>query len=143
MIGIKQVGHVWLFGAAMCVLLPSVVTRAQQGGQPSVPAQQGTKTEIGPKVIYVVAPEFSEEARKQRIQGKCTVSLTVDEKGLPQNVVVVHSIAEDVPPKKRDAAATLDEKAVEAVRQYRFRPATIDGKPVAKEIDMDVNFQLF
>jgi protein TonB len=37
----------------------------------------------------------------------------------------------------------LDEKAVEAVRQYKFKPATKDGKPVKVELSIDVNFQIF
>jgi TonB family protein len=36
----------------------------------------------------------------------------------------------------------LDEKAVEAVRRYRFKPATLQGKPVAVELNIEVNFRL-
>ena len=83
-------------------------------------------------LVSSVVPEFTEQARKQKLKGNVEVSLTVDKAGLPQNVTVIHGLG-----------SGLDEKAIEAVRQYRFRPATRDGKPVATKIYVDVNFQIF
>jgi len=60
------------------------------------------------------------------------VYLIVDEKGMPTHVRVV-----------RGVGMGLDEKAVEAVRQYRFKPGTKDGKPVPVDLYIDVNFQIF
>ena len=37
----------------------------------------------------------------------------------------------------------LDEKAIEAVRQYKFEPAMFNGKPVAVHITIEVNFQIY
>jgi outer membrane biosynthesis protein TonB len=38
----------------------------------------------------------------------------------------------------------LDEKAIEAVRQYRFRPAMLDGEtPVPVAINMEINFRQY
>jgi protein TonB len=37
----------------------------------------------------------------------------------------------------------LDEKAVEAVKQYRFKPAMENGKPVAVEMNVEVLFEIF
>ncbi len=85
-----------------------------------------------PVVIYSVEPEFSEEARKAKVAGNVLVSIIVDASGHPQNVRVIRGIG-----------MGLDEKAVEAVRQYRFKPATLGGKPVAVEVNFDVNFQIF
>jgi TonB family protein len=85
-----------------------------------------------PIVIYSVSPEYTPEARKAKTEGIVLVNLIVDQHGVPQNVHVVHGI--DV---------GLDENAVEAVRQYRFRPAMEDGKPVRVELDVEVNFKLF
>lgn len=45
--------------------------------------------------------------------------------------------------KGRELAGSLDPKAVEAVRQYRFEPGTFDGKPVPVELNVEVNFQIF
>jgi protein TonB len=85
-----------------------------------------------PVVIYQVEPEFSEEARKAKFMGVVLVNLIVDAHGLPQNV---HTL--------RGVGMGLDEKAVEAVRQYRFKPAMEGGKPVPVELNVEVNFQIF
>jgi protein TonB len=86
----------------------------------------------GPKLIYRVDPDFSEEARKAKFSGDVQVYLIVDEKGLPTHVRVV-----------RGAGMGLDEKAVEAVRQYRFKPAMQDGKPVKVDLYINVTFEIF
>ena len=84
-----------------------------------------------PVVIYQVEPEFSEEARKAKFSGKVTVYLWVGADGKPSHVQVVQGVG-----------MGLDEKAVEAVRQYRFKPAMKDGKPVQVDLYVDVNFQI-
>jgi protein TonB len=85
-----------------------------------------------PVPIYTVEPEFSEEARKAKFMGVVLVNLIVDANGRPQNV---HTL--------RGVGMGLDEKAVEAVKQYKFKPATKNGKPVAVELNVEVNFQIF
>ena len=85
-----------------------------------------------PSLIHQVDPEFSEEARKAKFSGNVQVYLIVDENGQPSHVRVV-----------RGVGMGLDEKAVEAVRQYRFKPAMRDGKPVRVDLYIDVNFQIF
>ena len=85
-----------------------------------------------PKLIHEVEPEFSEEARKAKFMGNVLVSLVVDEHGVPQGVHVT-----------RGVGMGLDEKAVDAVKQYRFRPATEGGKPVAVYLNVEVAFQIF
>lgn len=87
---------------------------------------------LAPKVIYSVDPEFSEEARKAKFSGNVLVEMIIDEKGIPTHVHVL-----------RGVGMGLDDKAVEAARQYRFKPAMKDGKPVKVAIQMDVNFQIF
>jgi protein TonB len=85
-----------------------------------------------PVVIYQVEPEFSEEARKAKFMGVVLVNLIVDPQGRPQNVHVI-----------RGVGMGLDGKAVDAVKQYRFKPAMEGGKPVAVELNVEVNFQIF
>jgi protein TonB len=85
-----------------------------------------------PELTYKVDPEFSEEARKAKFMGIVLVNLIVDANGNPQNVHVL-----------RGVGMGLDEKAVEAVKQYRFKPAREAGKPVAVELNVEVNFQIF
>jgi TonB family protein len=85
-----------------------------------------------PKIIYSVDPEFSDEARRAKYQGVVVISLIVDAQGNPQHVHVV-----------RQLGMGLDEKAIEAVKQYKFKPAMMQGHPVPVEINIEVNFQLF
>jgi protein TonB len=85
-----------------------------------------------PEVIYSVEPEFSDEARRAKASGDVDVYLWVDEHGNPTHVRVA-----------RGMGMGLDEKAVEAVKQYRFKPAMEDGKPVTVEMYVVVNFQIF
>jgi periplasmic protein TonB len=85
-----------------------------------------------PQVIYQVEPEFSEEARKAKVAGNVLVNLWVDTNGNPSHVHVI-----------RGVGMGLDEKAVEAVKQYKFKPAMENGKPVLVELNIEVNFQIF
>jgi TonB family protein len=85
-----------------------------------------------PSVIYSVDPEYSDEARRAKYTGIVMVSLIVDAQGVPQHVHVV-----------RQLGMGLDEKAVEAVRQYKFKPAIYQGKAVPVEVNIEVNFQIY
>jgi TonB family protein len=96
-----------------------------------------------PKLIYSVDPEFTDEARHKRLEGVVVVALTVDTAGNPQDVRVSRSMAEDVSKKYKQIAVGLDEKAVEAVKQYRFEAGQYRGKPVPVEIEVHVNFRIW
>jgi len=85
-----------------------------------------------PRVIYQIDPEFSEEARKAKYQGTCTLMLVVDTNGRPSNIRVASSLG-----------MGLDEKAIEAVKQWRFEPSMKDGHPVRVEIAVEVEFHLY
>ena len=84
-----------------------------------------------PTLVSRIDPEFTEEARAANFQGNVAIQLVVDQQGNPQNIRVV-----------RRAGMGLDEKAVAAVRQYKFHPATYQGHPVAVQIVIDVDFHL-
>jgi len=86
-----------------------------------------------PVPIFTPEAEFSDEARRAKYQGVCLVSLIVDAQGNPQNVHVV-----------RPLGMGLDEKALEAVRKYKFKPAMKDGRsPVPVLMSIEVNFRLY
>ena len=85
-----------------------------------------------PEVIYAPEPQFSDEARKTKVSGNVLVYLQVDALGHPQHVRVLRGIG-----------LGLDEKAVEAVRQYRFKPARLNGQPVTVEMDVEVTFNIY
>jgi len=86
-----------------------------------------------PIPINNVEAEFSDEARRAKYQGVVLVSVIVDAQGYPQDPRVVRALG-----------MGLDEKALEAVRKYRFKPAMRDGRtPVAVMVNVEVNFHLY
>ncbi len=84
-----------------------------------------------PQLIHKVEPEFSEQARKAKYQGIVVLAIDVDPGGNVRNIRVRQSLG-----------LGLDEKAVEAVAQWRFRPGVLNGKPVTTEAIVQVSFQL-
>jgi TonB family protein len=85
-----------------------------------------------PKLKFSVEPEFSEEARKQKISGGVVAEIYVDNTGHVGDVWI-----------GRGAGLGLDEKAVAAARQYVFEPAMYKGRPVGTELAIEINFQVF
>lgn len=85
-----------------------------------------------PQAIYSPEPSFSDEARKAKAQGIVTLILVVGRDGLPYDIRVRQSLG-----------MGLDEKALEAVSRWRFRPATLNGQAVATQIAVEVNFRLY
>lgn len=84
-----------------------------------------------PAILYKVEPEYSEEARKARLEGVLIVSVVVDEQGLPRDFRII-----------RPLGLGLDEEAVKAIRQWRFRPGMKDGHPVAVRVPIEATFRL-
>ena len=84
-----------------------------------------------PKLVKHVEPEFSEEAKKDKIEGMVLLSFVVGVDGTPRNIVV-----------KRSLGHGLDEKAVAALRLWTFEPGLKDGHPVPVALMAEVNFHL-
>ena len=84
-----------------------------------------------PILLFKKEPEYSEEARKAKYQGTVVLSIEVDPSGRAVNPRVLRSLG-----------LGLDEKAVEAVRQWKFKPGYKDGKPVTVAATIEVNFRL-
>jgi TonB family protein len=78
-----------------------------------------------------VEPEYSEEARAAKYQGTVVVAVTIGAEGTAQNMMVVRSLG-----------LGLDEKALEAISQWKFKPGTKDGYPVPVMATIQVNFRL-
>ena len=87
-------------------------------------AQTGGPYRIGgavtrPELISRSKPVYTEEARKARLQGVVIVEAIVDEQGVVTNARVLKGLP-----------LGLDQKAIEAVQTWKFKPATLEGKPV-------------
>jgi TonB family protein len=84
-----------------------------------------------PKIVSRSEPQYSEEARKARLEGKVLIVLVVGDDGTPRDVRV-----------SRPLGFGLDEEAVERVRAWRFSPGQRAGNPVPVVTTIEVNFRL-
>jgi protein TonB len=84
-----------------------------------------------PVVLFKVDPEYSEEARKAKYSGTVVLQLVVDSNGHARDIRVVRSLG-----------LGLDEKAIEAVNKWRFKPGYRNGQAVAVQATIEVNFRL-
>jgi periplasmic protein TonB len=85
-----------------------------------------------PRAIYDPEPAYSEEARNAKVQGVVVLSTIIGADGRPRDLKI-----------SRALGMGLDDKALEAVRNWRFAPATRDGRPVAVQVYVEVNFHLY
>ncbi len=85
-----------------------------------------------PEAIFSPEPSFSDEARKVKGQGIVLLMIVVGKDGQPYDLRIAQSLG-----------MGLDEKAIEAVRRWRFRPATLNGQPVASRIAVQVDFHRY
>ncbi|MGA2216992.1 MAG: energy transducer TonB, partial [Terracidiphilus sp.] len=113
----------------------------------TAPATQGVSADVGgnagsgiyrigggvsaPQVLNDVEVEYSDEARRNKLQGTVLLTMIIAPDGTPQHIQVSRSLG-----------MGLDEKAIEAVSKYRFKPAMLNGKPVPVRITNEVNFRL-
>jgi TonB family protein len=85
-----------------------------------------------PRAIYDPDPEYSDEARKAKFQGDVLLWAIIGADGVPRDIRVARSLG-----------MGLDEKAIAAVRTWRFAPSMKDGHPVAVHVNIEVNFRLY
>ncbi len=84
-----------------------------------------------PRVVYKVDPQYTEEARRDKISGPVTLSLVVGADGLAHDISVIQPLDPG-----------LDVKAAEALEQWRFAPGMFNGQAVAVRATIVVNFRL-
>ena len=84
-----------------------------------------------PVVIHKVEPKYTDAAKEAKIQGTVILNLEVTREGLADKIAVKEGLAPD-----------LDQNAIKAVRQWRFKPGTKDGEPVRVKAAMEINFRL-
>ena len=91
----------------------------------------GTAGVTAPRVLFRVEPEYSEVARALRFQGATVLKMVISVNGVARSIRVA-----------RRLGYGLDEKAMAAVRKWRFQPGMKNGEPVAVEATIEVNFRL-
>ena len=85
-----------------------------------------------PRALFTPDPEYSDEARKAKHQGVVILWAIITPDGTATNIKVARSLG-----------MGLDEKAMDAVKNWRFDPALKDGHPVAVQVNIEVNFRLY
>lgn len=86
---------------------------------------------IPPRALEKVAPSYTEDARKSRIQGVVIVQTVIESDGSLSRIRVLKGLH-----------PSLDKATVEAIRQWRFEPATLEGEPVAVHYNLTINYRL-
>jgi len=100
-----------------------------------------TKTEQGcaknPQIVHKTEPEYPKEARKHRVEGSVTLSARVTVDGTVDEIKTRNVEATD-----EHFSSSLEEAAAAALRKWRYRPATIEGKPVPFYFEVTIDFKL-
>jgi TonB family protein len=118
-----------LLAAVSCLVSSPIAASVQQAGETRV-YKPGPGVSA-PIVIKEVKPQYTAEARKAKIQGTVTLECVVKTDGTIGDVEVTTSLD-----------AGLDQEAIKAVKQWRFKPGTKDGKPVPVLITLEMTFTL-
>jgi TonB family protein len=84
-----------------------------------------------PKGVYMPEPEYTDQARRKKINGTVLLSMVVAADGTVRDPAVTRSLDKG-----------LDKQAIETVKKWKFEPATKDGQPVAVRIDVEVSFRI-
>jgi TonB family protein len=126
--------------------LISLGSSAQEVSKPRPDASGNYRVGDGvsePTLVFTPDPEYTDKARRKKVDGTVVVSLTVDSAGKPQDVRISRSLADQVSKKLQSAALSLDESAIKTVKEYRFKPAEFEGKPVSVGIKVEVNYRIY
>jgi len=86
---------------------------------------------VEPVLLVKIDPEYSDEARRAKVQGIVVLHIDVDTHGQPRNIRLV-----------RGLGLGLDQRAMDAVRQWKFRAGTVNGKPAVTSAVVEVTFRL-
>jgi TonB family protein len=86
---------------------------------------------VAPKILQKTEPEYSDEARLAGLEGAVALSGTITDQGLAEDMKVTQSLG-----------FGLDEKALDAIHQWRFEPGTVDGLPAPVAMTVRIEFHL-
>ena len=95
-------------------------------------AQAASQGDRKPRLLSHSEPRYTDDAREKGIEGRVLLGFTIDQNGVPQGIQV-----------KRSLYPSLDQAAVEAVRDWRFTPAMKNGQVVSMWVESEINFNLY
>ncbi len=116
-------------GIVLCLSGAFAQTASDTGADKVYKVGEGASA---PVLIYSPDPEYSKEARKAKRGDTCVLNLVVDTNGRTRDIKIIQSVG-----------VGLDEKAIEAVKQWKFKPAMKDGRPVIVEIRVEIDFRRY
>ena len=97
-------------------------------GKPYTMTDEGVKA---PVLVKEVKPQYTDSAKSRRVQGSIEVEAIVKSDGTVGDVTVTKSLDPE-----------LDEQAIIATKEWRFRPGTKDGKAVDVAVQIELTFTL-
>lgn len=125
-----------VFWAAFCCL----ISTAQLFAQDSPPKngeviyeihKAGDYGIVAPKGIFTPDPEYTDDARRKKINGYVVLSVVVGTDGKVREATVTKSLDKG-----------LDNQSLKTVKEWKFQPATKDGQPVPVRIDVEMTFRV-
>jgi len=119
------------------ILVLAAATEPAQGAAPRLVAEQPAAVvrtqdpDVMPEVVKQTMPVYPESAKKDSLQGKVFVEATVDAKGKVSGAKVTRGVRKD-----------LDDAALACIREWEFKPALKDKKPVSCTVVVPFQFKL-
>ena len=114
----------------VCALVLAMATARAQNAPPVYAPGNGVSL---PVLVSKVNPEYTQEAKDARIEGTVVLACVVDSDGRVSEATVSRSL---------DPIFGLDQQAINAAKQWRFKPGEKDGKPVAVRVQVEIRFTL-
>jgi TonB family protein len=117
--------------ASYAPTIATISPARQEGVRQDEAASKSQENRDNPRCTYCPMPEYSAEAREKKIEGDVSLEVTVGTDGKAHDIKITKTLF-----------PSLDNKAVEVVKTWRFEPAMKDGKPVEKRTPIRVAFLL-
>lgn len=84
-----------------------------------------------PVLVREVKPTYTDGAMSRKVQGTVELTAVIRPNGVPDTFVVIRPLDDE-----------LDQQAIAAVQKWEFKPGTLDGKPVAVSVNIELTFTL-
>jgi TonB family protein len=110
----------------------NIPVRQQEGDRQIEATRESQESRENPIVVYGPHPFYAKDAREKKIVGEVQLEATIGTDGIPREIKITKHLY-----------PSLDQSAVNAVREWRFEPATKDGKAIEKRVPIHLSFNLF